>query len=1038
MWSLRSRLCNDWTPGPRGQLWDDWTRGDEWTLQCLLRHLASLAQHSPVTSMHVKNLAIVWAPNLLRSKEIESVGFTGTDAFREVRIQSVVVEFLLSHVDILFSDKFSSVGKDSTGHSHILRPKSILVPSPSSRLLTLEEAQARTLAQGGEEMAPVYERFHSINMPADRRRNVIKMRKTGGGSWKTFFTLGKVPGSSRRKSQPETGGLFNITETDAGSRVETVTLRSARSEESLSSQHSGTGASRLRDLRRRRSSGDAVSVSGDPRSLAKFQPQSPPGSEDQEDIYVLPEAAPCPLPPPPPPPHAPDRASKPVSFTRPPPPSALTPPSGGASLDVSQPLAVTVPAKVLDMLGSRAGEPQASACSGGRTISLLLADCHFLPEGPRKLAAGEPQLKGQADGPGPQDQPRSQNALCPPSYQTMAALSASATRHVPPPPPPKNPARLMALALTERAHQATRQSTNPWEEHWSPEPAPVAAPYAQPEPEPAAPHLHSPLYSTVDPLRRTSPRDLSPSDNEIGPGNRLDKLAAQGSALPTSPGTPPDAYPEAGVKLTQSLRRLIAHCHVQRSAHPSPAPAPPTRPHHHPHRSVPRCEPQNPLHGQPSAAEASSPLRSRCGRQLARCLSVSAEPALPPLPPPPPPKPPHLLRTSTCRCGTMPGNAQLKPAAPQRRPPAPIARDPAAETLPDPPSLRPQSWATRWPSASAQAPSVQADELYAEILPELPSSAPVLLYHPAAPHNMVSTAYRLLSALPPDPPLPGRPHAARDQPGFHAALPDPPPGLRRPRLRRQPSDATYVNVPGSAGASDVQPPRCAPPCPDPDPWRAQEAEREPEREPEDARLAEMAQPRGRSDRADTGRQPAGPAGRRPQPQADCRILSDRRWAPQGPHGHWTPMAGSGAPMVYEPHGGAHSCGQSCGRCPPGEGAWDPYRPLLLPPPPPPTYASFLPEPEYQEVMVTFEEGPQLPAPLLLRRVLAEGMGGRSGSGRRGQAQPRPCGPPPRPHTEHRCFGPAPHEPLRRASTHRQHAVPAHWAAQAEATERSFC
>lgn len=48
-------------------------------------------------------------------KEIECVGLSGTDAFKEVRIQSVVVEFLLNHVDILFSDSFTSVGKSCAG-----------------------------------------------------------------------------------------------------------------------------------------------------------------------------------------------------------------------------------------------------------------------------------------------------------------------------------------------------------------------------------------------------------------------------------------------------------------------------------------------------------------------------------------------------------------------------------------------------------------------------------------------------------------------------------------------------------------------------------------------------------------------------------------------------------------------------------------------------------------------------------------------------------------------------------------------------------
>lgn len=36
------------------------------TLEYLIKHLARLATFSEETNMHVKNLAIVWAPNLLR------------------------------------------------------------------------------------------------------------------------------------------------------------------------------------------------------------------------------------------------------------------------------------------------------------------------------------------------------------------------------------------------------------------------------------------------------------------------------------------------------------------------------------------------------------------------------------------------------------------------------------------------------------------------------------------------------------------------------------------------------------------------------------------------------------------------------------------------------------------------------------------------------------------------------------------------------------------------------------------------------------
>ncbi|XP_072123016.1 rho GTPase-activating protein 33-like [Mobula birostris] len=116
------------------------------TLRFLLRHLSTLAKHCASTGMHGKNLAIVWAPNLLRSQGIEAVGFTGADAFREVRIQSIVVEFLLSHVDVLFSDAFTSAGKEvpaSVNGAPAVARKVSCTPMECQRLLTLEEAMLK-------------------------------------------------------------------------------------------------------------------------------------------------------------------------------------------------------------------------------------------------------------------------------------------------------------------------------------------------------------------------------------------------------------------------------------------------------------------------------------------------------------------------------------------------------------------------------------------------------------------------------------------------------------------------------------------------------------------------------------------------------------------------------------------------------------------------------------------------------------------------------------------------------------------------------
>nr|XP_056716443.1 rho GTPase-activating protein 32 [Euleptes europaea] len=246
------------------------------TLEFLMRHLAHLADYCAITNMHTKNLAIVWAPNLLRSKQIESACFSGTAAFMEVRIQSVVVEFILNHVDVLFSSKLSSVIRESAGHSSLSRPKSLLVSSPSTKLLTLEEAQARTQAQinspivadskyieVGEGPAALQGKFHTIiDFPSERKRPPSKMKKSPVGSWRSFFNLGKSSSLSKRKlqrnpSEPSEMKAIAL----AGGRGDSGTLRSAKSEESLSSLHAIDGESKLFRPRRPRSSSDALSTS---------------------------------------------------------------------------------------------------------------------------------------------------------------------------------------------------------------------------------------------------------------------------------------------------------------------------------------------------------------------------------------------------------------------------------------------------------------------------------------------------------------------------------------------------------------------------------------------------------------------------------------------------------------------------------------------------------------------------------------------------------------------------------------------------------
>uniref|UniRef100_A0A3B3UGU8 Rho GTPase activating protein 32 n=1 Tax=Poecilia latipinna TaxID=48699 RepID=A0A3B3UGU8_9TELE len=244
------------------------------TLEFLMRHLSRLAAFSYITNMHTKNLAIVWAPNLLRSKQIESACFSGTAAFMEVRIQSVVVEFILNHVDVLFSTKLSSLIRE--GHNSLSRPKSLLVSSPSTKLLSLEEAQARTQAQinspvtedskyieVGEGPAALQGKFHTvIEFPTERKRPPIKSKKSPVGSWRSFFNLGKSSSLSKRKLQRNPSEPSELKAMALpGGRGDTATLRSAKSEESLSSLHNVEGESKVYRPRRPRSSSDALSAS---------------------------------------------------------------------------------------------------------------------------------------------------------------------------------------------------------------------------------------------------------------------------------------------------------------------------------------------------------------------------------------------------------------------------------------------------------------------------------------------------------------------------------------------------------------------------------------------------------------------------------------------------------------------------------------------------------------------------------------------------------------------------------------------------------
>ncbi|XP_043915575.1 rho GTPase-activating protein 30 isoform X2 [Protopterus annectens] len=188
------------------------------TLEYLMKHLVHMASFSSQTNMHARNLAIVWAPNLLRSKDIEASGFNGTAAFMEVRVQSIVVEFILTHVEQLFEDK------DLDRADTELRRKPYSPPSfPPITIATSDEMYFRTNVpsiltpgDGPAQMRP----YHTILELSDqKRKGSVKVKK-----WRSIFNLGRSVNDAKRKSKE-----------GKDEKTDKLYLRPAKSMDSLSS-----------------------------------------------------------------------------------------------------------------------------------------------------------------------------------------------------------------------------------------------------------------------------------------------------------------------------------------------------------------------------------------------------------------------------------------------------------------------------------------------------------------------------------------------------------------------------------------------------------------------------------------------------------------------------------------------------------------------------------------------------------------------------------------------------------------------------------
>nr|XP_029136613.1 trichohyalin-like [Labrus bergylta] len=165
------------------------------TLEFLMRHLVRMASHSSETNMHSRNLAIVWAPNLLRSKDIEVSGFNGTAAFMEVRVQSIVVEFILTHVPQLFPNLDLSNERRNS------------LPSPTAaccgeegffKSASLQPFPNFGNISPGDGPLPIRP-YHAIIEGTDKRKGSLKGRK-----WMSIFNIGGRFQDPRRRHKHST------------------------------------------------------------------------------------------------------------------------------------------------------------------------------------------------------------------------------------------------------------------------------------------------------------------------------------------------------------------------------------------------------------------------------------------------------------------------------------------------------------------------------------------------------------------------------------------------------------------------------------------------------------------------------------------------------------------------------------------------------------------------------------------------------------------------------------------------------------------
>lgn len=212
-----------------------------------MRHLARVAKHGSNTGMTTRNVAIVWAPNLLRCAELE-VG--GVAALQGVGVQAVVTEFLICYSDLIFCDHLPYIDQQSltdiASSPKRTRPKSLAISTPT-KLITLEEARSKHLLNKAEECGYIDVGGGPDSLPKQYHTIIeLPLRKRGHSKrspWRSFFSKARNSASqgalnkNRKASTPGTViAEKSVTESDLLDIRRK--LRTVKSAESLTSGHS--------------------------------------------------------------------------------------------------------------------------------------------------------------------------------------------------------------------------------------------------------------------------------------------------------------------------------------------------------------------------------------------------------------------------------------------------------------------------------------------------------------------------------------------------------------------------------------------------------------------------------------------------------------------------------------------------------------------------------------------------------------------------------------------------------------------------------